>query len=79
MSHGTKKASKPPEDLAPCSSTNLKIGTAVLAKWRDGDEREAVVVERRLIAPDAAAANAGVRVSARAGSWSTAAPSSRCW
>jgi hypothetical protein len=54
MSHGTKKAVKPPEDLAPCSATNLKVGTAVLAKWRDGDEREAVVVERRLVAPDAA-------------------------
>ena len=68
MSHGTKKAVKPPEDLAPCSSTNLKVGTAVLAKWRDGDEREAVVVERRLVAPDAAPAAAAASAAAAGGS-----------
>ena len=28
---------------------NLKAGTAVIAKWRDGEEREAFIVERRLI------------------------------
>jgi histone acetyltransferase HTATIP len=30
---------------------NLKAGTRVLAKWRDGEEKEAVVVERRLLVP----------------------------
>lgn len=47
------KALKSLEDQLKSSSTNLKAGTAVLAKWRDGEEREAFVLERRLISTEA--------------------------
>jgi hypothetical protein len=62
--HGHKKTNKPPEDLIKAGPNNIKVGTAVIAKWRDGEDREALVVERRLVAPDSsssatAAASAG--------------------
>ena len=47
------KALKSLEDQLKSSASNLKAGTAVLAKWRDGEEREAFVLERRLISTDA--------------------------
>ncbi len=73
--HGTKKSLKPPEDLAKAGPSNLKVGTAVLAKWRDNEEREAIVVERRLIAqeaPSSAAAAAAAAAAAGGGEGSEA-------
>ena len=45
--HGHTKKIK--IDEGKSGANNLKAGTRVIAKWRDGEEREAVVVDRRLL------------------------------
>ena len=51
--HAKTKLNRSLEDSLRAGPNNLKAGAAVVAKLRDGEERDALVVERRLIAADA--------------------------